>query len=202
MKEKQNTREVILQTATRLFQRQGYNGTGLNQIIEESGAPKGSIYYHYPNGKEEIAIEAISMMRKLVLEGAEEDLTGKNSAAEAFEYYLHNVAAVFDSRSCIDGLSIGLIASETAFTHENLRYSCEIVFKDLQSQHAQILIQYGFGREQAEELGITITAMIEGACILSITYQDGDPLRRIAKQLSLLLKRNQETQGENQNGNE
>lgn len=193
MKEKQNTREVILQTATRLFQRQGYNGTGLNQIIEESGAPKGSIYYHFPNGKEEIATEAISMMRKLVLEGAEQDLTGKNSAAEAFEYYLHNIAAVFDTRSCIDGLSIGLIASETAFTHENLRYSCELVFKDLQSLHAQILIQYGFKREQAEELGITISAMIEGACILSITYQDGNPLRSIAKQLSLLLKTNQET---------
>ncbi|QCR33951.1 TetR/AcrR family transcriptional regulator [Lysinibacillus sp. SGAir0095] len=196
MKEKQNTRDVILQTATRLFQRQGYNGTGLNQIIEESGAPKGSIYYHFPNGKEEIAIEAISMMRKLLLEGAEKDLTGKNSAAEAFEYYLYNVAAVFDMRSCIDGLSIGLIASETAFTHENLRYSCEMVFKDLQSLHAQILVQYGFEREQAEELGITIAAMIEGACILSITYQDGNPLRKITKPLSLLLKRSQERQEE------
>ncbi|MDN4494967.1 TetR/AcrR family transcriptional regulator [Ureibacillus aquaedulcis] len=196
MKEKHNTREVILQTATRLFQRQGYNGTGLNQIIEESGAPKGSIYYHFPNGKEEIATEAISMMRKLVLEGAENDLIGKNSAAEAYEYYVHNVAAVFDKRSCIDGLSIGLIASETAFTHEKLRSSCEMVFKDLQSLHAQILIQYGFEIERAEELGITLTAMIEGACILSITYQDGNPLRSIAKQLSFLLERNQETQGE------
>lgn len=202
MKEKQNTKDVILQTATRLFQRQGYNGTGLNQIIEESGAPKGSIYYHFPNGKEEIAIEAISMMRKLVLEEAKRDLTGKNSAAEAFEYYLHNVAAIFDTRSCIEGLSIGLIASETAFTHENLRYSCEMVYRDLQSLHAQTLMQYGFEREQAEELGLTISAMIEGACILSITYQDGNPLRRIAKQLSLLLERSQETQKEKQNGNE
>lgn len=202
MKEKQNTRDVILQTATRLFQRQGYNGTGLNQIIEESGAPKGSIYYHFPNGKEEIASEAISMMRKFVLEGAEKDLTGKNSAAEAFEYYLNNVATVFDTRSCIDGLSIGLIASETAFTHERLRYLCEMVFKDFESQHAEILMQYGFEREEAEELGITIAALIEGACILSITYQDGNPLRRIAKQLSLLLKRSQGIEGEKHDGNE
>ncbi|QVY61798.1 TetR/AcrR family transcriptional regulator [Cytobacillus gottheilii] len=192
MKGKQNTKDIILQTATRLFQRQGYNGTGLNQIIEESGAPKGSIYYHFPNGKEEIAIEAISMMRKLVLEGAEKDLSGKSSAAEAFEYYLDNVAAIFDARECIDGLSIGLIASETAFTHERLRYSCEMVFKDFQTLYAGILMQYGFKRESAEEIGITIAAMIEGACILSITYQNGNPIRRIAKQLSLLLKMNQE----------
>jgi TetR/AcrR family transcriptional regulator, lmrAB and yxaGH operons repressor len=192
MKEKLNTKDIILQAATRLFQRQGYNGTGLNQIIEESGAPKGSIYYHFPNGKEEIAIEAISVMRRLVLDGAEKDLTGKNSAAKAFENYLDNIAAVFDTRDCIDGLSIGLIASETAFTHERLRYSCEMVFKDFQSLYAGILMKYGFKRENAEDLGITIAAMIEGACILSITYQNGNPIRRVAKQLSLLLKMNQE----------
>lgn len=77
MKKKQDTKEIILQCATRLFQRQGYNGTGLNQIIEESGAPKGSIYYHFPNGKEEIAVESIAMMRKMLMEGAEKDLAEK-----------------------------------------------------------------------------------------------------------------------------
>ncbi|WP_175640492.1 TetR/AcrR family transcriptional regulator [Metabacillus schmidteae] len=189
MKKKQDTKDLILQSATRLFQRQGYNGTGLNQIIEESGAPKGSIYYHFPNGKEEIALEAISVMRKLVMEGAETDLSAKNSAAEAFEFYANNIASVFDTRDCVvEGLSIGLIASETASTHEKLRHACELVFKDWQSLYADILEQYGFEKKRAKELGLTITAMIEGACLLSITYQNGDPLRMIAKQLSLVLK--------------
>jgi len=187
MKRKQDTKDMILQSATRLFQRQGFNGTGLNQIIEESGAPKGSIYYHFPNGKEEIALEAISVMRELVLEGAEKDLSGKNSAKEAFQSYINNIAAVFDKKDCVEGLSIGLIASETASTHEKLRHACEMVFKDWQSKYAHILEQYGFEKERAKELGVTITAMIEGACILSITYQHGDPLRAIAKQLPLLF---------------
>jgi TetR/AcrR family transcriptional regulator, lmrAB and yxaGH operons repressor len=131
-------------------------------------------------------------MRKLVLEEAEKDLRGKNSAAEAFEFYVNNVATVFDTRDCVEGLSIGLIASETALTHEKIRYTCEMVFKDFQSLHADILEQYGFKKERAEELGLTITAMIEGACILSITYQNGNPLRMMAKQLVLLLKNNRE----------
>ena len=189
MKKRQDTKDIILQSATRLFQRQGYNGTGLNQIIEESGAPKGSIYYHFPNGKEEIALEAISVMRKLLLEGAEKDLSGRNSAVEAFEFYVNNIAYVFDSGDCVEGLSIGLIASETASTHEKLRYACEMVFKDWQSLYADILEQYGVEKARAVELGITITAMIEGACLLSITYQNGDALRMIAKQLLLLLKK-------------
>jgi TetR/AcrR family transcriptional regulator, lmrAB and yxaGH operons repressor len=184
---KQDTKAIILKSATRLFQRQGYNGTGLNQIIEESGAPKGSIYYHFPNGKEEIALEAVSMMKVLLLEGAKRDLSGKDSAIDAFEFYVNNIAAIFDTRECEEGLSIGLIAWETASTHENLRYACEMVFRDCQALYADILDQYGFNPERAEELGMTITALIEGACILSITYQKGDPLRRMAKQLKLLL---------------
>ncbi len=188
MKNKQDTKDIILQCATRLFQRQGYNGTGLNQIIEESGAPKGSIYYHFPNGKEEIAIESISMMRRLLREGAEKDLAEKDSALEAFRFYIHNIAAVFDNHGdCAEGLSVGLIAFETASTHEKLRNACEMVFKDCQSLYAHRLEQWGFKQERAEELGITITAMIEGACLLSITYQSGDPLRMIAKQLVFLL---------------
>ena len=187
MKKKQDTKDIILQSATRLFQRQGYNGTGLNQIIEESGAPKGSIYYHFPNGKEEIALEAISVMRKLVLGGAEKDLSGGNSASEAFQSYINNIATVFDRKECVEGLSIGLIASETASTHEKLRHACEMVFKDWQSLYADILEKYGCDKERTEELGITIAAMIEGACIMSSTYQNGDPLRVIAKQVSWLL---------------
>lgn len=190
MKKKQDTKDVILQCATRLFQRQGYNGTGLNQIIEESGAPKGSIYYHFPNGKEEIAIESISMMRKLLMEGARKDLTGKNSAIDAFQFYIRNIASDFDNRGdCAEGLSVGLIAFETATTHEKLRNACEMVFKDCQSLYAHMLEHWGFSKERAEELGITITAMIEGACLLSITYQNGDPLRMIAKQLVFLLEK-------------
>lgn len=57
-----DSREKILAAATRLFQLQGYYGTGLNQIIKESGAPKGSLYYHFPDGKEQLAIEAVNEM--------------------------------------------------------------------------------------------------------------------------------------------
>ena len=49
------TREKILSTATRLFYFQEFHGTGLNQIIKESGAPKGPIYHFFPEGKEQLA---------------------------------------------------------------------------------------------------------------------------------------------------
>ena len=42
-----SVREKIVQTATRLFIEQGYNLTGINQIIDEAGIAKASLYYHF-----------------------------------------------------------------------------------------------------------------------------------------------------------
>ena len=61
MNNKLDTRDKLIKTASRLFGIQGYHATGLNEILKESGTPKGSLYYHFPNGKEELALEAIKL---------------------------------------------------------------------------------------------------------------------------------------------
>ena len=63
MKAEQPAKNRILITAAKLFQQQGYHATGLNQIVAESGAPKGSLYYYFPGGKEELAVAAIGLIR-------------------------------------------------------------------------------------------------------------------------------------------
>ncbi|WP_256860452.1 TetR/AcrR family transcriptional regulator [Bacillus sonorensis] len=61
MTEQTKSRDKILRTASRLFRKQGYHATGLAQITAESGAPRGSIYYYFPGGKEKLAAEAIKL---------------------------------------------------------------------------------------------------------------------------------------------
>lgn len=60
MSNKPNAREAIVDTASRLFFTQGYHATGLNQIIKDSESPKGSLYYYFPHGKEELALTCIN----------------------------------------------------------------------------------------------------------------------------------------------
>ncbi|WP_256855830.1 TetR/AcrR family transcriptional regulator [Terribacillus halophilus] len=190
VKKKETTKELILRTASELFQRQGFHGTGLNQIIEESGAPKGSLYYHFPNGKEEIALEAIKLMKTLVLEGAAKDLAAKDTAVEAFQYHIHNIAADFEKKQQMEGVQIGLIASETAATNEVLRNSCQHAYADWQALYTDRLIAFGYEKEMAKDLAVTINALIEGAVILAVTNASGNPLYSVAKQLPSLLNQN------------
>jgi AcrR family transcriptional regulator len=56
-----NARQDAIDTAVRLFRTQGYSATGLNQLLAESGAPKGSFYFHFPGGKEQLALEALQV---------------------------------------------------------------------------------------------------------------------------------------------
>lgn len=55
--------ERAIQAAEHLFCTQGYAATGLIQIIEVSGSPKGSFYFHFPGGKRELALATIAAYR-------------------------------------------------------------------------------------------------------------------------------------------
>jgi len=53
------SREAFIAATGRLLRRQGYAATGLNEIVARSGAPKGSLYFHFPGGKEQLALAAM-----------------------------------------------------------------------------------------------------------------------------------------------
>ncbi|MCC5814054.1 MAG: TetR/AcrR family transcriptional regulator, partial [Leptospira sp.] len=52
-------RKRVVITGGNLLTRQGYHGTGINQIVEESQTPKGSLYHNFPSGKDQIVIESL-----------------------------------------------------------------------------------------------------------------------------------------------
>ena len=56
-----SARASAISTAADLFRRRGYAATGLEEILDQSGAPKGSFYHHFPGGKDELAIEALDL---------------------------------------------------------------------------------------------------------------------------------------------
>jgi TetR/AcrR family transcriptional repressor of lmrAB and yxaGH operons len=56
------TRERLIRAAVFLFQNHGYHGTGVTAILARARAPKGSLYHHFPGGKDELAIAALDWL--------------------------------------------------------------------------------------------------------------------------------------------
>ncbi len=188
-KNKGKSRQKILETAADLFKSQGYHATGLNQIIKESGAPKGSIYHYFPGGKEELAIESIKLAVQKVKDGLMDNLSQSSDPLKSIEELLKKMADEFDPHNPYHGLSISMLAMETSLISEPLRNACLEAFKTWEKIFYNKLIEGGFSPEDAEDLGMTIHFLLEGAVTLSLVRQDNKPFLIVSRQISKLLKR-------------
>lgn len=190
MASKESARDKILEAATVLFHLKGYHATGLSEILKESGAPKGSLYYYFPNGKEQLAIEAIHLSAKTISTAIKESLAAYDDPVKAFQYHIGNIAERFSDIEQIaqfKHVPLGLLAMETVFVNENLRQACEetfIMWEDLYYDKLRIC---GFNEERAYLISKTISALIEGGVTLCFTKKSSEPLHQVNKMIPLLL---------------
>ncbi|MDT7695716.1 MAG: TetR/AcrR family transcriptional regulator, lmrAB and yxaGH operons repressor, partial [Pseudonocardiales bacterium] len=57
MASRSDSKARMITAARRLFRERGYLGTAFSDVLAESGAPRGSVYFHFPGGKEELGTE-------------------------------------------------------------------------------------------------------------------------------------------------
>ena len=181
------TREQILQTTSTLLEKQGFHGTGLNEIVKESGAPKGSLYHYFPAGKDQIASEAVLQSGKITAERILAGLAYRNKASKAIYDFVLEIAENVERSGFASGGPLTSVAMETATQSERINSACREAYGMIESAFRDKLLDTGFAAGKAEELATFITASIEGGIILSRTYHSGDPLRSVAKQLKSLL---------------
>ncbi len=187
MVKRQDSKEKILQIASRLFQLQGYHATGLNQIIKESGLPKGSLYHHFPNGKEELAIEAVTYT-SLYIEGKIKFFfENESDPITAIQSFIIDTANQFRNPEDIKGIPIGLLACETALISEPLRQACMQAFLTWEQIVVQKLLENGYDQDLAAKAGILFNSLVGGGIIQSITSKDPRPLLTIAETIPLLF---------------
>ena len=186
-----NSREQILITTCDLIENQGFQATGLNEIVRESGAPKGSIYYYFPEGKEEIVIEAVRFAGQHMIEHVRAHLESVEDAAEAVQSFLADLARHTEETGFRTGGPITIVASEAATTSERINLACREVYAGLHEAFAAKLRSNGIEAEHAASLAWTINSAIEGAVILSRTFHTVDPLLEASQQLSNLIRQGQ-----------
>jgi TetR/AcrR family transcriptional repressor of lmrAB and yxaGH operons len=101
------TRDRLLEAAIILMRRSGLSGAGINEIVRESGAPKGSVYHFFPGGKGQIVEEGLALHTRRVVEFMDATLGAKRSPREKvtalFGAYAKRLAQGEYRHSCPSG---------------------------------------------------------------------------------------------------
>ena len=180
-------REAFIETTARLLETQGYAATGINQIIAESGAPKGSLYYYFPDGKEELAAEVVGQIARDIAGRIQYNLAAEQDAIAAIYRFLLVIADSIEATDCRGGGPIATVALETATSSIRLREAAQAAYVAWQAVFTEKLVADGFAPVRAARLALLIIALIEGTTILSRTAHTATPLREAAEEVRLLL---------------
>lgn len=180
MAKRGETRERLLSTAATLFQTQGYHATGLNQVVAEGNAPKGSLYFHFPGGKEQLAAESLTVSATKVQERLQK-VTDLDDALDMFAAQL--VASDFR-----DGCPIATVALDAAAESDQIRTACARAYGSWRKALTDFLTRQGIHADRAPGLATTVLAAVEGALLLAKTHRDVAPLRQVAADMRILIE--------------
>jgi TetR/AcrR family transcriptional repressor of lmrAB and yxaGH operons len=183
------TRALILLTMARLIEKQGYHATGLNEIIRESGAPKGSIYYYFPGGKEQIGVEAILESGKIISGRLRGLLEGQLNPPQAIYSFLMRMADDVEASKFRAGSPLTTATVETAVTSQAINQACQQAFDLIIAAFRDKFLAGGFSETQSAELSLYVTTVVEGGILMSRAYHQTEPLRLAAKHLQAYLAR-------------
>ena len=173
-------------TTAKLMRRQGYHGTGLNQIVAEAAAPKGSMYFHFPGGKEQLAAEAIAASA-VYLDAAMRACEG-STTLESIDRYLGEAASVLQRSDFTEGCPLATVVLEVAPTSTAIGNACHDAIELLMARIAEWLQRDGFTVGRARQRALLVYAAIEGALMFGKALRSVEPLTALRDQLPELLR--------------
>ncbi len=181
------SRSALIDTAGTLFRRQGYAATGLNQILDEAGVKAGSLYHHFPGGKQELAAAVVEAaggdIEKLLRRALAADLPVETVVGQWVDLLAVGLAA-----DCRDGCPVEPIATESVHASELVRRASARAFDSWCAAIAERLRSDGRDTARADEEALAVVSIIEGALVLSRTTGDTRALRAAKAAAQSLLR--------------
>jgi AcrR family transcriptional regulator len=169
------TRQRIVDASAELFRLQGYNATGVKQIVEAAQAPFGSVYHHFPGGKEQIGAEAIRVSGKLYEELIPAVFDVAPDLASGVRMFFAGAAQHLVETDYADACPIATVALEVSSTSETMRQACGDVFESWITAGSERFA--ALEPVTARELTTAFVCALEGAFVLARAQRSTEPLR-------------------------
>ena len=171
-----DTRARIVRVTAELFRRHGYAGTGLKQVVAAADAPFGSLYHHFPGGKEELGDQVIRTAGAMYLELFEAIADDAPSIVSGVERFFAGAGETLRQTDFADACPIETVALEVASTNETLRLACADTFASWADALAARLVLGGVDELRANQLALVVLSLLEGAFVLARTFRTTEPL--------------------------
>jgi len=183
-----DSKDKTLTAAARLMRRQGFHGTALQDILVAGGAPRGSLYFHFPGGKEQIGSAALTLSAEAVRAGIAEAAATAETAEIFLERIARAMADELERSDFSEGCPIATTALETAAQSEVLGAATRTAFQKWELEIKRGLFRFGLTSGDADLAATLVLSQLEGALLLARTYRSLEPLRRAEQAMKLLVR--------------
>lgn len=182
-----DTRDRLIRTTSRLLRTQGYGATGLNQVMAEAEAPKGSMYFHFPGGKEELAGAAIDRFAERVGAAITRGLEGSDSVASAVVAFFDAEIARLERSNFVEGCPVATVALDAAATHDSLAVSTGTSFRRWTALLADALEAEGRSTAASHAAATLFFATFEGALVMAKAQRSIEPMTTVRDAIEAVL---------------
>jgi TetR/AcrR family transcriptional regulator, lmrAB and yxaGH operons repressor len=180
-----DTRARILAAALRLFRKRGYHGAGLNDILEMAQAPKGSLYHHFPGGKEEIGVAVVGEITRGIL-GLFDTSRARSAAGVVTQAGEHIAQTIERTNHEICTLFTAFLAERS--TSPNLGQAVANAYDEM-TKTLQVRLQaQGMSARVAKDRATAVLMLLEGGAMIAQAQQSVAPFRLAVKQASSLCE--------------
>jgi AcrR family transcriptional regulator len=180
-----DSRASMVRSAASLIRSRGVSATSLSDVLADSGAPRGSIYHHFPDGKAQLAEDAIRWTSERLLAHLRAGTPSSPSDVlkRFIDVWRRTVVASAGTAGCVvAGVAIDTVPEETAVM-EVVRTT----FRSWAAVLAEQLEAVGVPSQRATPIAMATLAGMEGALILCRAEGNVRPLDAVAEELMRLL---------------
>lgn len=175
----------MISSAASLIQRRGVNATSFSQVVADSGAPRGSIYHHFPNGKEQLAAAAVQWTADRIL--AYQRACTASTPAGVIEYFVGIWRETVITSGASAGCVVAGVAIDTPPESKDLMALVRSAFASYVDLLTKQLHATGLRKPRAHSVAVASLAGMEGALILCRAERSVKPLETVAVELKRLV---------------
>ena len=182
-----NTREKMIEATGHLLQRHGHHGTALADILHASTAPRGSLYFHFPGGKDELVAEATRDGIAAVTENLQEGLSGDVTPGRAVRRLLKAAAVALQQSDFRFGSPAAPIVLDGLEVRSEISHLVRAAYATWIGLFEAAFIASGIAPNRAKALALIVEASFEGLLIICRAERNIEPMLTAARELETLV---------------